>query len=112
MNPAFADLPLWVSLPAAILVLLGSLLTLTGAIGLVRLPTFLERIHAPTLGTSWGAASIILAAILVYSMVEGRLVIHALVIGVFVTITTPVTLLALGRAALRRDRAKAQADDP
>lgn len=108
MNPAFADLPFWISLPAAVLVLLGSLLTLTGAFGLVRLRSFPERIHAPTLGTSWGTAAILLAAILVYSAVEGRLVVHALVIGVFVMITTPVTLLVLGRAALRRDRAEAE----
>ncbi len=116
MNPGFTDLPAWISLPAAALVLLGSLLTLTGAFGLVRLRTFLDRIHAPTLGTSWGSAAIILAAILLYSAVEARLVIHALVIGIFVVITTPVMLLTLGRAALRRDRAEAEAevspDDP
>ena len=48
--------PLWAAIPAALLLVVGAGLTLVGSIGLVRLPTFYERIHAPTLGTSWGTA--------------------------------------------------------
>jgi len=31
-------------------------------------------------------------------------VLHEILIGVFMTLTTPVTYILLGRAALRRDR--------
>ena len=48
--------PVWAAIAAALLLLAGAGLTLLGTIGLVRLPGFYERIHAPTLGTSWGAA--------------------------------------------------------
>ena len=34
----------------------AALLTLIGTLGLVRLSSFYARIHAPTLGTSWGTA--------------------------------------------------------
>ena len=96
--------PLWAAIPAALLILLGSGLTLLGAIGLVRLRTFYDRLHAPTLGTSWGTLGIVLASVILLSTLEGRPIIHELLIGVFVMLTTPVTLMLLGRAALHRDR--------
>jgi multicomponent K+:H+ antiporter subunit G len=98
--------PLWAAIPAALLILLGSGLTLLGAIGLVRLQNFYERLHAPTLGTSWGTLGIVLASVILFSTLERRPVIHELLIGVFVMLTTPVTLMLLGRAALHRDRAE------
>jgi multicomponent K+:H+ antiporter subunit G len=98
------EVPLWAAVPIAALLLLGAGLTLIGAIGLLRLPSFFERIHAPTLGMSWGAAGILLASMAYFSVLGGRLAVHEVLIGVFVTVTTPVTLMLLGRAALFRDR--------
>ena len=60
------NLPLWVALPAALLVVVGSTLTLLGTLGLVTLKSFYDRLHAPTLGTSWGTAAILLASMLVF----------------------------------------------
>lgn len=98
--------PLWLAIPVAVLLVGGSVLTLLGTVGLVRLGSFYDRIHAPTLGTSWGTGGIILASAMLFSWLEGRLVIHDLLIGLFVVVTTPVTLMLLGRAALHRDRAE------
>ncbi|EKF59072.1 MAG: monovalent cation/H(+) antiporter subunit G [Agrobacterium albertimagni] len=106
MTMPVADLPLWVVIAVSTFLLLGSGLTLLGAIGLLRLPTFYQRIHAPTLGTSWGTGAIMLASILYFSIVGSRAVLHEILIGVFVTLTTPVTLILLARAALHRDRAE------
>jgi len=106
------NLPLWVALPAALLVVAGSTLTLLGTLGLVTLKSFYDRLHAPTLGTSWGTAAILLASMLVFGWTEGRLVLHELVIGIFVMVTTPVTLMLLGRAALYRDRGEGSAEVP
>lgn len=101
---ALDTLPLWLALPIALLLVTGATLTLLGALGLVRLRSFYERLHAPTLGTSWGTASILLASLLSYSWVQDRVILHEVIIGLFVMITTPVTLMVLGAAALRRDR--------
>jgi multicomponent K+:H+ antiporter subunit G len=98
-----ADVPLWAAIPAAAFLLIGAGLTLIGSIGIVRLPSFYERIHAPTLGTSWGAAGVVLASIIVLSVTEGRPVLHEVLIGFFISVTTPVTLMLLGRAALDRE---------
>ncbi|MDO5528887.1 MAG: monovalent cation/H(+) antiporter subunit G [Paracoccus sp. (in: a-proteobacteria)] len=98
--------PLWAAVPVAILLVIGATLALLGAVGLLRLRTFYDRLHAPTLCTSWGTAATILASMVMFTTMSGRPVIHEIVIGIFVMITTPITLLMLGRAALRRDRAK------
>jgi multicomponent K+:H+ antiporter subunit G len=111
MNHA-ADLPLWAALVASFLVLLGASLTLVGAIGLVRLKTFYDRLHAPSLGATWGTGGILLASILLFSVLQSRLVLHEVLIAVFLTVTTPVTLMLLGRAALYRDRSENVADPP
>lgn len=53
------DLPAWAAIAVSAFLVIGSVCaTLIGAIGFARLPTFYERIHAPTLGTSWGTGGI------------------------------------------------------
>ena len=107
-----ADLPAWAALLTAFLVLVGAGLTLIGAIGTLRFGSFFERVHAPTLGTSLGTGAIALASIVCFSMLGSRPVVHEILIGVFVTITTPVTLMLLARAALYRDRTEGNANVP
>ena len=107
-----AELPLWAAIPVALLVVLGAGLTLIGSIGLARLGTFFERIHAPTLGTSWGTGGIVMASMIFFTVLAARPVVHEILIGIFVTVTTPVTLMLLARAALHRDRAEGNPQVP
>ena len=100
------QLPPVVALLIAAFVAVGTILTLLGTIGLVRLPSFYERLHAPTLGTSWGAAGILIGSMLMFSTLGSRLVIHEVFLGLLIMLTTPVTMMVLGRAALHRDRAE------
>lgn len=106
------NMPLWIALPVAFFLVAGATLTLLGTLGFVQLKDFYDRIHAPTLGTSWGAAGILLASMLLASWIEGRAVLHELVIGIFIMVTTPVTLMLVGRAALHRDRAEGRQGMP
>jgi multicomponent K+:H+ antiporter subunit G len=98
------ELPGWVALLTALLVLVGAGLTLTGALGLLRLKSFYERVHAPTLGATLGTGSILVASMIYFSVLQSRPVLHEILIAIFVTVTTPVTLMLLVRAALYRDR--------
>ena len=100
------DVPLAVAIPVAALVVLGSTLTLIGALGFARLTSFYDRLHAPTLATSWGTGATIIASALMFSFIDGRVILHEFVIGFCIVLTTPVTLMMLGRAALQRDRAE------
>jgi len=97
-------LPLWATILVAACVVLGAALTLIGTIGLLRLGTFYERVHAPTLGTTLGTGFILIGSMLYFSLAGDRLVIHEVLIALFVTTTTPVSLMLLVRAADYRDR--------
>jgi multicomponent K+:H+ antiporter subunit G len=106
MTIDLADVPLWASVVASAFLLLGAGLTLIGAFGLVRMQTFYDRLHAPTLATSWGTGGMVMASIIIFTATTGRPVLHEILIGVFVTVTTPITLMTLGRASLYRDRSE------
>jgi len=106
------DLPAWAAIAVSVFLVIGSGLTLIGAIGFARLPTFYERIHAPTLGTSWGTGGIVMASMIFFTVLATRPVVHEILIGIFVTVTTPVTLMLLARAALHRDRAEGNPEVP
>lgn len=106
------DLPLWTAILVGLLALAGASLTLLGCIGLARFDSFYQRIHAPTLGTSFGAVAILLASALYFSVSGHRPAVHEVLLLVFVSVTTPVTLMLLARAALYRDRAERNGDVP
>jgi multicomponent K+:H+ antiporter subunit G len=112
MSTPLENIPLWAAIPVGGLLVLGAFLTLVGAIGFLRLGTFYERIHAPTLGTSGGIGAIMIASMIFFSISTQTLVIHELLIGIFVTVTTPVTFMLLARAALHRDRAEQNGNVP
>lgn len=99
-----SDLPLWAAWTIVAVTLCGSLLALIGSVGLVVLKRFYERVHAPTLGATLGMALIVIASMIFWSLSEGSLALKDLLIGVFLTVTTPVTLTLLARAAVYRDR--------
>ena len=78
----------------------GGFFALVGSIGLVRLPDYLMRLHAPTKATTLGVGGI-LAASLLYSFAHGRFVVHEVLIVLFLFMTAPVSALMLARAAIR-----------
>jgi multicomponent K+:H+ antiporter subunit G len=99
-------LPLWAALPAALLLVAGGLLALIGSLGLLRMPDFYARLHAPTLGTTLGTGCVLLASMLVTSALLHRPVIHEILIAVFMVLSAPVTAMLLIRAAVARRKAR------
>ena len=106
------DLPLWAAIVVGLFVLLGATITLIGTIGLLRLKRFYKRVHPPTLGSTMGTTCILIASVTCFSVLQTRPVLHEILIGIFVTLTTPVTLMLLARAALYRDRREGRKDVP
>ena len=74
---------------AALLLLVGSFFSLVGAIGLLRLPDFFCRLHAPTKASTLGVGGMLLASMLV-AAVQGRAGFAELLITLFVFVTAPV----------------------
>jgi multicomponent K+:H+ antiporter subunit G len=86
-------------LAAAALALCGAFVFLSSAIGLLRLPDFATRLHAPTKAATLGVALLALAS-LVRSLPRGDMVwIEDLVIVVFLFLTVPVSSQMLLRAS-------------
>ena len=96
----------------AALAVLGATAALIGSIGLLRMPTFYERVHPPTLGTTLGVAFIVTATILLFSVTGRALALHAILVAVFAIVTTPVTYMLLVRAAVHRDGKPGNTPDP
>jgi multicomponent K+:H+ antiporter subunit G len=90
----------------------GAGLTLVGSFGLLRLKTFYERVHAPTLGTTLGTAGVAIASMIYFSALEARPALHGLLIIVFITVTAPVSLMVLVRAAAFRNEFENQGSLP
>lgn len=104
--------PLWIELPVALLLLASGLFSLVGALGMLRLKDFFQRMHPPALAYTFGAWSVTLASILYFSWVEARLALHPWLIIILLSISVPVTTLLLARAALFRARAAGAAVPP
>lgn len=96
------QLPLWLGIPVVVLLLLGSLLTLTGALGLYRLPEFYQRIHGPAVVVTLGLGCTLIASMLTFSYLQSRPVTHELLITVFIFMTAPVSSMLMMRAAVYR----------
>ncbi len=86
---------------AEILALLGSIFFLISAIGLLRLPDFFCRIHAPTKAATLGTILLGLSSVL-RSLGQGTLIwVEDLAIILFLFLTVPVSSQVLARAASR-----------
>ena len=70
-------LSLWVEIPVAILLVLGSLFALIGATGLLRMQDYFQRMHPPALASTLGAWCVALASIIYFSALKSAPVLHA-----------------------------------
>ena len=101
MSPA--ALPLWLDLLVSALVLAGALVALIGSFGLLRLSSYFERVHAPSIIATLACWCVMHASLIYFSAI-GDLALHALLLALFVAVTVPVTTIFLMRAALFRAR--------
>ncbi|NNG24816.1 monovalent cation/H(+) antiporter subunit G [Telluria aromaticivorans] len=96
-------IPGWAALPVALLLVLGATIILIGALGLLRLRTFYQRIHGPAITVTLGAGCLLLASMVYFTVAQSRLVIHEIIISVFLLMTAPVVAMTIMRAAVYRD---------
>jgi multicomponent K+:H+ antiporter subunit G len=86
----------------SLFLLIGAAFVLIGAIGLVRLPDFFTRLHAPTKATTLGVGGMLAASIIHFSThgASASLSLHELLITAFLFITAPVSAHLMSKAAL------------
>ncbi|MNF74614.1 Na(+)/H(+) antiporter subunit G [compost metagenome] len=91
---------LWVEILVSLLLILGSLFVLIGALGLYRLPDFFMRLHGPTKATTLGVGGVVVASLVFFSASEDGLSLHELLISLFLFISAPVSAYMLAKAAV------------
>ena len=106
------DVPFWLQIVVAALLVFSGVFVVIGALGFLRLPGFFLRMHPPALTYTIGSWCVALAGVLYFSALDGRLVLHPLLVPVFLAITVPVTTLLLARVALFRRRLAGTSDTP
>ena len=105
-----AHLPDWAALVVALLLFLGASIILIGALGLLRLRTFYQRIHGPAIVVTLGAGCILLASMVYFTAAQSRVVVHEVIIAGFILMTAPVVSMLIMRAAVYRDLRAKKAD--
>lgn len=96
-------LPDWAALVVSLLLIVGASIVLIGALGLLRLRTFYQRIHGPAITVTIGAGSLLLASMLYFTVAQSRPVVHEVIITLFILLTAPVVSMMIMRAAVYRD---------
>ncbi len=91
---------------AALLVLAGSFFLLVGSYGLAKLPSLIQRLHAPTKSSTLGVGGLLLASMVHSWGVRGELSVHEILISFFLFITAPITAHMLAKVRLLRSRAE------
>lgn len=84
---------------AAALLLVAGFFSVVGAIGLVRLPDFFMRLHAPTKASTLGVGGVLIAS-MVLAAARGEIGFAELLITLFVFVTAPVSANLMAQAAL------------
>ena len=106
-----SELPLWIDVLAAVLVVVGVVFALIGSLGLAKLSDFLKRLHGPTKASTLGVGCVLIASML-YFAGTGRPALHELLITLFVFLTAPVSAHLLVKAAMRLDPRLRPPDPP
>lgn len=96
-------IPTWLAVVMVSLLISGGSVILIGALGLMRLPNFYQRIHGPAITVTLGAGCVLIASMLYFTVRQSRLVVHELIIAAFVLMTAPVVSMLIMRAAVYRD---------
>lgn len=90
---------LWVQIPVAVLLVVGGLFSLIGAIGMVRFSDFYMRLHAPTKATTLGVGGVVFASF-VARLGEGDFAARELMITLFLFVTAPVSANLMAKAGM------------
>ncbi len=84
----------------SVLILTGAIFTFIGSLGLARLQDFYTRLHGPTKATTLGVGCLLIASALYFSIRDGGVSLHEVLVSLFLFITAPVSAHLLAKAAL------------
>ena len=90
----------------AVLVLIGAIVALLGAWGLLRLPDFFMRLHGPTKASTLGVGCVLVASMIYFSWHQPGWAVQQVLVTVFLFVTAPVSAHMMAKAAIHRQSTK------
>ncbi len=96
---------MWREIVVSLLLITGAALVLISAIGLVRLPDYLSRLHAPTKTATLGVGSLLLASALYFGSL------HELLVLAFLFLTAPISAQLMGGLKVKGKTGTPEVDD-
>ncbi|TGD43668.1 Na+/H+ antiporter subunit G [Pseudotabrizicola sediminis] len=84
----------------AALLVIGGVFAIVGSFGLLKLPTTMQRLHAPTKATTIGVGSALIASMAYFWFYEDTVSWHELMITLFLFLTAPITANFIAKAQL------------
>ena len=94
----------------SLLIVIGGAFALIGSWGLVRLPSLMERLHAPTKATTLGLGAVLVASIAYFQLLQDQWTTHELLVSVFLFVTAPISANMIAKVHLHRMRLKELAE--
>jgi multicomponent K+:H+ antiporter subunit G len=90
----------------SLLIVIGGAFALVGSWGLVRLPSLMERLHAPTKATTLGLGAVLVASVGYFQLLQGEWTTHELLVSAFLFLTAPISANMIAKVHLHRLRLK------
>lgn len=90
-------MPLWAEITVSVFLVIAGVFGLVGSYGLLKLPNPMTRLHAPTKATTLGVGGSLLASMVYFYAVEGRVSTHELLITLFLFLSSPITALFIAK---------------
>lgn len=84
-------------------IVIGAAFILIGSFGLLKLPNLMSRLHAPSKATTLGVGGCLIASMVHFGAVEGRVSVQEILITFFLFITAPVTAHFIAKAHLHTE---------
>jgi len=82
---------LWQEALVSFFLVVAGIFGLVGSYGLIKLPTPMTRLHAPTKATTLGIGGALIASMLANLFTTGVVSFHELMITLFLFLTAPIT---------------------
>ena len=81
-------------------IVVGAFFVLVGSFGLIKMPNLMSRLHGPSKATTLGVGGCLIASMIHFGALQGRVSIQEILITFFLFITAPVTAHFISKAHL------------
>lgn len=95
--------PIAAMVAVMVLMIFSGVVVLIGALGILRLPSFYQRMHGPAVIATVGTGALLLASVLRFLMATGPTLPHEVLVPVFIAMTAPISAMLMARTAVYRD---------